>query len=299
MEWLRETFIDEPSTTPNACQVQAMVRTCYEKRRSASFDILKRFAGQGESRRSDFEQLLELLFKLGKHVHIAKMLVEAAISLPQDFSGDFCIEVLPSSKEQKLPLTSKEATIKSTIQRMFSTVEEQSRFMARLESIWDASEISELLHREKTTKTRVHAELLLIDHFDGHGCNFLDGNDKYIGCSKSACYLCYAYISSHPGRYAVPPSHQKLYIGWRPPDTIPSNPNSAVRQQSQQLQQIMLELIKWVRRDLATDIENRVSRLPYHADSTAGMTSVASKNIASKASPLLSAPSIEDLDLDG
>lgn len=299
MEWLRETFIDEPSTTPNIFQVQAVVRTCYEKRRSASFDILKRFAGQGESRRSDFEQILELLFKLGKHVHVAKILVEAAISLPQDFSGEFRIEVLPSSKEQALPLTSKEATIKSTIKRMFSTVEDQSKFMARLESIWDPSEISELLDREKTTKTRVHAELLLINHFDRHGCQFLDGNDKYIGCSKSACYLCHAYIKSHPGCYAVPPSHQKLYIGWRPPDMIPSNPNSAVQQRPQQLQKIMLDLITWVRRDLATDIENRVSRLPYHADSTAGMTSVASKNTASKASPSLSAAPVEDLDFDG
>ncbi|KAL8819893.1 MAG: hypothetical protein Q9191_007635 [Dirinaria sp. TL-2023a] len=294
--WLRETFIDDSSTAPDVSQHQMIVRSCYEKRRSPSFDILKRFAGLGESRRSEFEQLFKLLCKLGKHVHIAKKLVEAAVSLAQDFAGGFRIERLPSAKEQKLPLTSKEATIESTIHRMYSTVEEQTRFMARLGSIWDPCELSELLHSQHNTKTRVHAELLLIDHFDRHGCHFLDGNDKYIGCSKPACYLCYAYINCHPGRYAAPPSHQKLYVGWRPPDINQSDQSIEGRQTFQK--RIMLKLIEWIRRDLATDIENRTSRFPYHADSTAGMTS-ASKTAASQASPSLSALSVDGPNLDG
>ena len=296
MGWLRETFIDDSSTTPNAFQLQALVRTCYEKRRSPSFDILKRFAGQGESRRSEFEQLFKLLCKLGKHVHIAKKIIEAAVSLSQDFTGGFRIERLPSSKEQKLPLTPKEATIETTIHRMFSTAEEQNKFMARLRSIWDASELSELLHSQHNTKTRVHAELLLIDHFDKHGCNFLGGNDKYIGCSNPACYLCYAYIMSHPGRYAVPPSHQKLYVGWRPPDITSSDSTNVARQQAQQ--RVMLKLIDWVRRDIATDIESRTSRLPYHADSTVGMTSE-SKTATSETGPLLSTLSLDNMNFDG
>lgn len=273
-----------------------MVRTCYEKRRGSSFDILKRFAGQGESRRLEFEQLHSVLCKLGKHVHMANKLVEAAVSLPQDFAEGFRVEMLPSSKEQKLPLTSKEATIESTVHRMFSTVDEQSRFMDRLRFIWDDSELSELLHRQKNTKTRVHAELLLIDHFDRYKCQFLDGSDRYIGCSKPACYLCYAYINSHPGRYALPPSHQKLYVGWRPPDIVSSSPDSAVRQQAQL--QIMMKLIDWVRRDLATDIESRHARRPYHADSTAGMTSAPKTAASSEASPSLSEIPVDDLDFD-
>ena len=272
------------------------MRTCYEKRRSPSFDILKSFAGQGETRRSEFEQLFKLLCKLGKHVHIAKKLVEAAVSLSQDFAEGFRIETLPSSKEQKLPLTSKEATIESTIHRMFSTAESQSRFMARLQFIWDPSELSELLRNHHTTKTRVHAELLLIDHFDRHGCHFLDGNDRYIGCSKPSCYLCYAYITSHSGRYAIPPSHQKLYVGWRPPDIDTNDPACAARQVFQE--EIVLKLIEWVRKDIATDIESRTSRLPFHADSTAGLTS-ASKTLASKSVPISTALSYDDLDIGG
>ena len=132
MGWLHDTFIDDFSATLDVSRHQVIVRSCYEKRRSPSFDILKRFAGLGESRRSEFEQLFKLLCKLGKHVHVAKKLVEAAVSLSQDFIGGFRIERLPSPKEQRLPLTSKEATIESTIHRMYSTVEEQTRLMNRL-----------------------------------------------------------------------------------------------------------------------------------------------------------------------
>ena len=252
------------------------MRTCYKNRRGIAFETLKRLAGQGEPCRLKFEDLYELLCKLGQHVHTAKKLIEAAVSLSQDFMDGFCIKVLPSSKEQKLPLLAKEATIESTIGRMFSSPADQSQFMARLQFIWDPPELSALLRKQHKTKTRVHAELILLDHFDRHGLNFLDNDDKYIGCSKSACYLCYAYITHHPGRYAVPSSHQKLYMAWRHPDVDPN----ATKLKAQQ-EQIMLKLIEGVRRDIKTDIESRTKRLPYHAD-TAGMSSL-SRTFASNA----------------
>lgn len=281
---------------PNDIDFQALVRTCYAERRSVSFDTLRGLAGQVESRRLEFEQLYKLLGKLGKHVHTAKKLIEAAVSLSQNFMDGFQIERLLSSKEQRLPLRPKEATIESTIHRMFSRPEEQSTFMARLKFIWEPSQLSELLQKQHNTKTKVHAELLLIEHFDQHGCDFLDGNDKYIGCSKPACYLCHAYITSHPGRYAIPASHQKLYVGWRLPDIDSDDPACAARRKVHE--QILMKLIVWVRKDIASDIESRTSRLPFHADSTAGMTSTAQR-LASKSGLLSSAVSLDDVDIGG
>ena len=285
-EWLHDNIVTNSSSTVGNDELQALVQICYRSRRGPAFDTLKRLAGQGETRRLDFEQLYDLLCKLGQHVHIAKKLIEAAVSLSQDFMEGFCINVLPSSKEQRLPLTPKEATIESTVGRMFSNPADQRKFMDRLQFIWDPSELSEVLQKQHSTKTRVHAELLLLDHFDTHELRFLDNDDKYIGCSKPACYLCYAYIRHHPGRYAVPPSHQKLYMGWRHPD-IDCNATARKAQQ----EQIMLKLIEWVRRDVATDIESRTKRLPYHAD-TAGMSSL-SKSTASNV------PSLHDVETFG
>ena len=271
------------------------MRRCYENRSNLRFDTLKSLAAQGESGRLEAEELLNFLYKLGKHIHITKRLIEAAVSLSTDFVEGFSIETLPSSTEKNLPFTPEQATIESTIHRMFSRPEDQNDFLNRLRSIWTPSQLTDLLRKEHTTKTRVHAELLLIDHFDKYRYRFLDDNDKYVGCSKSACYLCYAYITRHPGRYTVPPSHQKLYVGWRVPDISSRDPASAARHQTQE--RILLDLIKLVREDITTDIESRTSRRPYHDDSTVGMTSTA-KTLASIPNPLSRAPSLCDL-LDG
>ena len=290
VKWLQRSFVESTRSVHDEDELQALVRECYEQRKTSSFETLRHCAGQGETRRLEFEQLYKLLCKLGKPVHVTKKLIEAAVLLSQDFADGFQIKLLPSSKEQKLPLKLKEATIESTLGRMYSNTEEKDRFMARLRFIWDSSELSELLKKQHSTKTRVHAELLLIDHFEKFGCNFLGGDDKYIGCSKPACYMCYAYITMHPGRYAVPPSHQKLYVGWRLPDNYSTDPNSDRRQASQE--KMLLRLIDKVREDIVTDIESRTSRLLYHADSTTGMSSI------SKTIPCASENLPEDLALN-
>lgn len=103
------------------------------------------------------------------------------------------------------------------------------------------------------------------------GGEFLDNDDRYIGCSKPACYLCNQYISNHPGRYSPPPSHQKLYLAWRLPDIGLKEPRAALRYEQQQ--KILRKMIEKVRDDLEEDINNRLGRRNNHADSTAGGTS--------------------------
>ena len=272
------------------------MRGCYESRSNPRFDALKRLAAQGESRRLKAEELLHLLYKLGKHIHITKKLIEAAVSVSHDFVAGITIQTLPSSTEKNLPFTPEQATIESTIHRMFSRSEDQDNFFARLQYIWKPSQLTELLREQHTTKTRVHAELLLIDHFDKYNFSFLDDNDKYIGCSKSACYLCHAYIERHPGRYTIPPSHQKLYVGWRVPDVRSQDPASAARYKTQE--DILLNLIDFVRKEISTDIESRTSPRPYHPDSTVGMSSTA-KTLASMPNLLSRAPSLCDVHIEG
>ena len=294
--WLRENFVTDTTSPYTNKDLQALVRICYENRSNLGFNTLERLAARGENPRLEAEELFHLLYKLGKHIHITKRLIEAAVSLSHDFVEGVTIQTLPSSTERLLPFTPEQATIENTIHRMFSRSEDQNDFFARLRSIWEPSQLTELLREQHTTKTRVHAELLLINHFDRNGCDFLDGNDKYIGCSKPACYLCHAYIKRHPGRYTVPSSHQKLYVGWRVPDITPQDPGSAARHQTQE--RILLDLIDLIREDIRTDIESRTSRRPHHADSTAGMTSTA-KTLASMPNLLSRAPSLCDVHVEG
>ena len=68
-----------------------------------------------------------------------------------------------------------------------------------------------------TIITRVHAELQIADQFSRSGYNFVDG-DKYIGCSKPACYFCYNWLADHKHLYVPPATHGKIIAGCRRPD---------------------------------------------------------------------------------
>jgi hypothetical protein len=66
--------------------------------------------------------------------------------------------------------------------------------------------------------TRVHAELQIADTFSrSQDMKFVD-NDRYIGCSKAACYLCYRWLVSHNHDYVPPATHYKIIPGCRGPD---------------------------------------------------------------------------------
>ena len=65
--------------------------------------------------------------------------------------------------------------------------------------------------------TRVHAELLLVDRFSREKIDFVE-DDKYIGCSKPACFFCYSWMELHHKGFALPAGHNKVVLGCRGPD---------------------------------------------------------------------------------
>ncbi|KAH6887017.1 hypothetical protein B0T10DRAFT_515951 [Thelonectria olida] len=73
------------------------------------------------------------------------------------------------------------------------------------------------LAARSTIITRVHAELQIGDQFSRHRFEFV-GGDKYIGCSKPACYFCYNWLASHKHKYVQPATHYKIIPGCRGPD---------------------------------------------------------------------------------
>jgi hypothetical protein len=73
------------------------------------------------------------------------------------------------------------------------------------------------LARQTTILTRVHAELQIADRFSRDSLGFV-GNDKFIGCSKPACYFCYIWLDLHRHDYILPDTHNKIILGCRGPD---------------------------------------------------------------------------------
>ena len=213
--------------------------------------------------------------------------------LLQDFIQGFTVRTIQSSKSQPLPLKGKATQVRDIAHRMFSNPGEESKFMERLRFLCDEEELSNKLQGQRSVKTRVHAELLLVDYFEAHGITFIDGNDRYIGCSKPACYLCHAYISSHPSRYTLPASHKKIYVAWRLPDIALDSPNNGRR--SMHREQTLLRMIEQVRKELRDEMESRTTKRPFHADSTAGMTSTIDSH-SLDATTLMRYLSLRDMD---
>ncbi|GKZ36050.1 hypothetical protein AbraIFM66950_006925 [Aspergillus brasiliensis] len=237
-----------------------------------TFEVLRDLAMESHEPHA-FERLFKLLGKLGKHVIMSKRIVEGAIFLRSDFARGMRVETISASRECPLPFSPRKYNIDGISNRMFSNDEAgKQRFLARLRTIWDTNEWDKNLAQEHLAgKSIVHAEILVLDHFEKTGGDFLNNSDKYIGCSKPACYLCYHYICNHPGRYILPPSHQKLYMRWRLPDISEGEPNAATRFRNQE--RILDNLIDFVRRELKNDIETGVGKLKECPDSTAGGTS--------------------------
>ncbi|KAI2847850.1 hypothetical protein CBS147343_9232 [Aspergillus niger] len=237
-----------------------------------TFEVLRDLAMESHESHT-FERLFKLLSKLGKHVIMSKRIIEGAIFLRSDFARGMRLETVPASRERPLPFSPRKYNIEGISNRMFSgDSAEKQRFLARLRTIWDTKEWDKNLAKEHLPgKSIVHAEILILDHFEKTGGDFLNNSDKYIGCSKPACYLCYHYICNHPGRYIRPSSHQKLYMRWRLPDISETEPNAAPRFRNQE--QILNNLIDLVRRELKNDIETGVGKMKECPDSTAGGTS--------------------------
>jgi hypothetical protein len=268
--WLTKYFGDtnEGSSPPSFFDI---VNACYQIRHTQFLKTITFFAGQGRTRAQEFERLYKLLGKFGRPIKSSTTLIEGAMKLSQDLVQGFTVQPISPSKPIPLPIRPKEeTTIKSIVGRMFSSQPEQDDFLERLRHLQGA-DIATFIRQERSANTRVHAELLLIDHFERTGCNFLDTHEKYIGCSKPACYLCHMYIAQHPSRYVVPACHNKLYLAWRSPDVFAGDTSGTVSAAAQE--KIILKMIDIVRKDLVTEIHSTTMRRPFHADSTTGITS--------------------------
>lgn len=77
-----------------------------------------------------------------------------------------------------------------------------------------------MLQNGNTILTRVHAEILLADLCSRRDWSFVD-DDKYIGCSKGACFCCASYLDLHHFGFVKLASYNKIILGWRGPEANP------------------------------------------------------------------------------
>jgi len=230
-------------------------------------------ASMAESHASTFLKVRHLIGRLGSHMRAARTLVAAAMRFPALFD-DFEVECLPSPKPAEIPpQMNKQANLDHIVARMLPendpNVPIYQKALQDMDSKFGIYRRLVEEYRKPTFLPRVHAELIILEHFYTHKCDFVDNRDKYIGCSKPACYCCYHYIWAHPGNFVRPASHNKTYLNWRPPDVVDvGEDGSAAKHQ----RDIMNKMVEMIRKDVFAQIENQRGRRRAHPDSTTGIT---------------------------
>ncbi|KAE8341966.1 hypothetical protein BDV24DRAFT_150756 [Aspergillus arachidicola] len=255
------------------CDMPRLAISCYIAHTDGTFGILEHRSSQGNEKGPDYERLYKLLSKLGKHVRLFKRMIHAIEALRRDFCEGFVVEPITASISKPIPLPElNEQSMGKIVARVFQEEDERHQFYHHLNQFFNKEDIFKSLQRCKRGRARVHAEILLIDFFDKFHANFLDNDDKYIACSKPACYLCYEYICQHPDNYTLPPTHQKLYYAWSLP-IVRSNDRNCIEKLNRH-KRFLNHVTETLRSDLRKEVQRQLAPRKHHADSTAGASSV-------------------------
>lgn len=137
---------------------------------------------------------------------------------------DFIISTRPSPKaSSRQPPTDHSTTLDSIVKRLLPSgsgeISQYQEALATMNAKFNLEDRLLAQYQDRDSKPRVHAELTTLEYFHATRRPFVD-DDRFIGCSKPACYCCYHYISFHPGGFVRPSTHGPRYITWRPPDLV-------------------------------------------------------------------------------
>ncbi|KAK0888252.1 hypothetical protein LTR02_016481 [Friedmanniomyces endolithicus] len=200
----------------------------------------------------------------------AKLLIYAAASHPHIFCG-FAIRRQNPGPVLRRPDLHAGLTLAGISGRMFpSNSADLIIFREGLQMLEEKGSImSRVLehYRSKDWRPRIHAELTLLEALHDSRCMFF-GNDKYIACSKPACFCCYHYIGYHSGSFIRPPCHNKVYINWQPPNLVTDTSHARALGQRDVINKVTQE----VRRAIVERVLNTRNNMRWHPDSSTGIT---------------------------
>ncbi|KAI9649395.1 hypothetical protein NHQ30_001971 [Ciborinia camelliae] len=212
--WLRQ-LLDLTKSPFQLC------RFCHEICTAApeEFAYLQHLMKSAVQLATRFKQIHHTIGRLNHTIKAIKVLISTSTTLPQLFRT-ITISLTNSSTRFPPPLVERNPTLFEIIGRTMcdiATIDSYREALAEMDHKYQLSRNLSSHCLDNNWRPKVHAELLLLQTFHTRNLKFVD-NDKYIACSKPACYCCYHYIKAHPGKFVVPGSHHNNYLNWRAPD---------------------------------------------------------------------------------
>jgi len=243
---------------------------CYEIRFSEEYRMLRLHSEVGSYAAGRFDTIRHTVGRLNHTMKATKIIVMASLELPCLFK-DFEVENVPSPPVSPPPLLERDPALVAVAGRMLDNPDDIEKYRCDLEAMDHKYQLSNNLHvhcQDETWKPKVHAELILLHIFWSEKYAFV-GGDKYIACSKAACYCCHHYINMHPGKFVLPASHRNSFLRWRVPDVLESDEKAIIVQRD-----ILNKMIKTIRTEILEQIMLRKSPNPWRPDSATEISTV-------------------------
>ncbi|KAK7967992.1 uncharacterized protein PG986_002269 [Apiospora aurea] len=270
VQWL-QTFLDKSPL--ELCYL------AYEERQSDSMRLVTRRGHplEDESHQSDVIQrymaLRHIIGRLAHHIRAPKLVLLDARRHRNIFDKGVTSvrRVSPVSSVPK-PEPDGLTTPSSILKRMvkpdhpkLKRYQDGMDFLDRRLNIGDKIVAS---YNNKDFRPCVHCEVQVLEHFYENSLRF-SHNDRFVACSKPACYCCHLYFRAHPADPEEPRCHQKIWPAWSPP--LIENGHRDEKKYRHQLY-ILNSMIESIRKQALAQIENKVTDMEHHQDSTTGIT---------------------------
>lgn len=188
-----------------------LVMTCYRARSKELLEIRTRI----ENPEDDFYELAHYVGRLGAHRHAVVVVAEAWLQVPS-LQKIVRVRRVPPADTRRIELPT-ESLIPYNMVKAMCQRSEPNTARKCLHAFTDIDlklDVQALMAERSSFVNRVHAELLIVEAFSRHKYEFGD-DDKYVGCSKGACYFCCKWIVLHHKGLVRPASHNKVIIGCR------------------------------------------------------------------------------------
>lgn len=276
----------------------ALCKLAYELRKSESMKRLKRLSEDPtyhrdpDGRLSPFSQVRHYVGRLAEHIRVPQRLIEELGRLEDLLLNPFQVQVIPVSSCIPPPRQEERddrGIIDSICIRMLPKdspdLPNVRAWLTELDRMYHIIERVEDSYKNPNFRPRVHAEIQVLEHFHSRGLTWLDG-DRYIGCSKPACFLCHLYLRHHPARPVEPESHRKIYLNWGPPLLAKRAQDESYLHQ----RDILNKMVEEIRKDALEQIRQRQGPQQWHADSHTAITTT----VADAALSSLAALSLQD-----
>lgn len=259
----------------------ALCEFAYEQSRTSTMTALFALASKAgsspaekgqKSEKDELEGMRHFIGRLAAYRYAVMQIVEFARSSPWILEKAI-IRPCRAAEQSAVPPISTTFDFEDIVNRVLLVTDQEMKHTL-LENM--PSDVLNKMHKvlDENFKPKLHAELILLEAMWREKAEFV-GGDKFIGCSKPACYCCYEYIRLHPSGMALPASHSKTYRNWRLPNTS-QTPNRSDHIASSSIPRDMLTMLMPIIRNRAIESIYKAKgpeAFEFRFDSTTGLPS--------------------------